>query len=327
MTYDKQKEIHYYKSFSNIISIEFNLGYPVYVSESQEFSPSNLALLGRDNGRWFMYSNGFKKGEIELERKGMHNNQNQKFENYKNDRRMIEYYPPMELDSILSKISSLSGTLIQHEAILKQEGFIIFIEAVDRSLELTLDLVSKIRGDINITVNVNKEAQEEKGIPQCIEFLKENGDYDDLELIKTVWKMRRVELKNDIAGIFLNEGTFRPKYFDSISANLIGNIKGETVKGKSNFTLNDKKNNEQSVEFEVSSYWFGDFFRNVIKTYMGSFYYWSYSDGKGMLENYFIINGKMKGEFLSGLLSHWKEPRRIKHHNYIEYIKKLKKIL
>jgi len=327
MTYNITNKIHFYKSFPNIVSIEFNLGYPVYVSDSQDFTPSNLALLGRDNGRWFMYSNGFKKGGIELERKGIQNSQNQKFKNYRNDGSMIEYYPPMELDSILNQISSLSGTMIQHEAILKQEGFTIFIETVDRSLEPTLDLIRNVKDSINIIINVNKVPEEEMEIPQCIEFLKQNGDYDDLELIKTIWKMRRVELMNDIAGIFLNEGTFRPKYFDSVSANLIGNIKGETVKGRSNFTLYYKKNNEQAVEFEVSSYWFGDFFRNVIRTYMGSFYYWSYSDGKGTLENYFIINGKMKSEFLSGLLSHWKEPRRIKHHNYIEYIKKLKKIV
>ncbi len=326
MTYNIVNEIHFYKSFPNIIAIEFNLGYPVYISDFPNFSSSNLALLGRDNGRWFMYSNGFMKAEMDSIGEKPKENEQEISRNNGDYRGMIEYYPPAQLDDVLSKISSFAGTLIQHEVILKQEGFIIFIEAIGKSLPTVLGLIDGLKESYSINVNVKAETGYNK-IPQCIEFLKENGDYNDLELIKTVWKMRRVELRNDVAGVFQNRGIFRPKYFDSVSANLIGNIIGEKIKGNSDYKIYDDNNNEKKVEFEVSSYWFGDFFRNVIKTYMGSFYYWSFSDGKGKLENYFIINGKMKNEFLSGLLSHWKEPRRMKHHNSIEYIKKLNKIL
>lgn len=335
MTYTRG-DIHFYKSLDYIISLDITLGYPVYVPSEirDDYGRAyDLALLAKEKNKWFMYSDLLTGGE-ENGNSGLRSNQSElgnreEIKIASGSPVMKEYYPPAEVDELLTSLSQLRGVLIQHEAVLKQYGFIIFIESVNETRDKAMDLVENYSGKIGMDVSlIEIDKNNDPEIPHCIKFLKENREiYDQLELVITRWKMRREEIRKDVAGIFQNQGAFRPKYFDSKSANIIANLTSDKILGDSGYTEFNKDSNEKAVEFEVSSFWFGDFFRDVIKRYMGSFYYWAYSDGRGSMENYFIINGNMKGEFLSGLMNHWKEPRRTSHHNSIKYIEKLKKII
>ncbi len=321
-----KEDIHFYKSLPYIFSLDIKLNYPMFVSDPNDPGEMDLALIGRDNDKWFLFSNnpygdkrmvGISDHSLYLEnnRNGIANNS------------MVEQFTPTQLDKYLTQFANLKGTILQHESILKPQGFTLFIETIEAQRSNVEELIIQMKDILNITYSIQEIKQGKSDIPICIKHLKDSKQFNELELIKTVWKMRRRELVNNVAGIFQNKGFFRPKYFDSTSANLIANIYEDKIKGSSNYIDFGNFNDERIVEFEVLSYWFGDFFRNVIKRYMGSFYYWSYSQGNGYLENYFIINGEMKNYFLSGLLSHWKESARLNHHNSIEYIKKLNELI
>ncbi len=326
--------IHFYKSLPFVTAVEVELGYPVIVSREMENGASHnfaLAILGRENGRWYVYSNQLSPNdEMKTSNRLKDSYDNgTTIESVPQKCKMIEYYPPIEFDDFLNSVAAIPGTIVQHLAILKEKSLTVFIESSRNAVRAVDEMVARHRpfGGINSKVETFENRDGNGEIPFFIAYLKKNyHDFSNLELIKTGWKMGRKEFRDDVAGVFENEGIFRPKYFDDVSANLIANVNRGFIKGKSNFKVIDFSSEGKMIEFSVHSRWFGEFFTNVIRRYMGSFIFWAYSDGRGNLENYFIIDGRMKGEFLSGLGRHWQEPRRIRHHNFIDYLVKLSEV-
>ncbi|MGC8655776.1 MAG: hypothetical protein ACP5TG_04690 [Thermoplasmata archaeon] len=157
-------------------------------------------------------------------------------------------------------------------------------------------------------------------------------DYSKFILIKTEWRMTEEELKNENRGIFQNEMSFKPKYFDPDTKGLIGRmvaeLKSEEIKGNvDKIILEGKGSNTKLVEFELKSKWFSDIYNDVLYPTGGSFFYWGYSNGKGIIENYYIIPGRNQIEFLKGLKKHWSEPSRAKHTNTITLVQNVEEVM
>ncbi len=157
-------------------------------------------------------------------------------------------------------------------------------------------------------------------------------DYSKFVLIKTEWRMTEDELKNENGGIFQNEMSFKPKYFDPDTEGLIGRmvaeLKSEEIKGNvDKIIIEENGSNTTLVEFKLKSKWFSDIYNDVLYPTGGSFFYWGYSNGKGILENYYIIPRRNQIEFLRGLKKHWSKPSRAKHTNTITLVQSVKEVM
>ena len=237
-------------------------------------------------------------------------------------------------DNFFNNVINFPGTIVYSLIMLGEHNTIFAIKVPQEflsdvsSLLMEFILDSRFQLDVSLLDNENSFPE-----PSFIKFIKSfRLDYSKFILIKTEWKMTEEELMNENRGIFQNEMSFKPKYFDTDDEGLVGRmvaeLKSEDIKGNVNkVIIEGKGKNTKLVEFDLKSKWFSDIYNDILYPMGGSFFYWGYSDGRGTLENYYIIPARNQMEFLKGLKKHWSEPSRVKHINAISYVNNLGEVM
>ncbi len=227
-----------------------------------------------------------------------------------------------------------SGSLVYSVTELGENDTLMAFKFPDTSsietASILLDYIINAPFQIDILYLENENLYRE---PSFFKLLKSfRIDYKEFILIKTEWKMTEEELINENGGIFQNEMSFKPKYFDPDTNGLVGKMIAETksvdIKGRVGKKIIEEMNgNAVLVEFEIKSKWFSDIYQDVLYPIGGPFFYWGYSDGKGILENYYVIPAGNQIDFLKGLKKHWSEPSRAKHTNTITLVQNIDVIM
>ncbi len=232
-------------------------------------------------------------------------------------------------NDFLDTLANTDGVIIYSVALMGLNDTIVgikFPESVSLKVsDLILNYINSAPFDVEI-LKLDKENDDD--IPSFFKFHNLiKFDYSKLLLIKTRWEMTGEELKEQNGGIYLNEMKFTIKLFDPESAPIIGefssDVSPQNVKGNAKFKIIGG-NTGRIVEFDIKSKWFHDFYEDVVKPTSGPFFYWGYSDGKGNIDNYYIIPKRNQVLFLKGLKKHWSEPSRVNHKNMIMIIENLK---
>ncbi len=235
-------------------------------------------------------------------------------------------------NDFLDTLANTEGVIIYSVALMGLNDTIIgikFPESVSLKVsDLILNYINSAPFDVEI---LKMEKENDDDMPSFFKFHNlVKFDYSKLILIKTRWEMISEEVKDQNEGIFLNEMKFTIKLFDPESAPIIGefpsDVSPKDVKGNSKFKIIGG-NTGKIVEFDIKSKWFHDFYEDVIKPTSGPFFYWGYSDGKGNIDNYYIIPERNQVLFLKGLKKHWSEPSRANHKNMIMIIENLKETI
>jgi len=237
-------------------------------------------------------------------------------------------------ENFFNNIINLPGTIVYSLVMLGEKDTLYAIKFPEKFLSDVSSILMDFILDSPLRVDVlllNKENYFPE--PSFIKLIKSfKLDYSKYTLIKTEWKMTEEELRNENRGIFQNEMSFKPKYFGMEAEGLVGRmvaeLKSEDIKGNVNKAIIEGNGkNAQLVEFDLKSKWFHDIYNDVLYPMGGSFFYWGYSDGRGTLENYYIIPARNQMEFLKGLKKHWSEPSRVKHINTISYVNNLGEVM
>lgn len=234
-----------------------------------------------------------------------------------------------EVNDLLNSLAEIKGVVIYSFSLLGSSNTLYAFKYPDSSSETVTKLVmdrivlSRIPMDI-----LSLDNDRDERIPGFFRFNQfGNIDLTKLILIKTEWNLNDEELKLETGGIFQNEMTFIPKYLamdtPAIFANLHNRTEKSGIGGDAPFTIIQEGDYAKDVIFEYRSKWFHDFFRDVISNINGSFFYWGYSNGKGAVNNFYIMNKSMEWEFLVGLRKHWNEKSRSKHVNKVVFVKNL----
>ncbi len=236
------------------------------------------------------------------------------------------------LNDFLESLADIEGVIIYGVALMGLNDTILGIKFPESVSYKVTNLILKLIKSAPFDVEILKLEKENDGdIPS---FFKFNNlvkfDYSKLLLIKTRWEMTSEELKGQNKRIFLNEMRFQPKIFESydspIYAEFSSYISPQDVKGNAKFKIIGG-NTGKIVEFDIKSKWFHDFYEDVIKPTRGPFFYWGYSDGRGNLDNYYIVPERNQVLFLKGLEKQWSEPSRANHKNIILKVDNLKETI
>ena len=295
------------------------------------------AALVRINKKWFLYIDKLKF----LPNKDLNaiaDIMNSEFEKYDNDivveidGKAIKRGVTKISNEFLNGLAETRGVIIYSIALMGLHDVLIAIKYPESVASIVDDLYFKYIQSANYNVEiVILEKEEERDIPSFFRFHNLiHIDFSKLLLVETVWNMKDDELKNENNGVFQNEMTFKPKYFDPESSPLYGEIVGNVlaldIKGNADFEIISNGEKLKLVEFKIKSRWFFDLYNDIIRPLNGAFFYWGYSDGNYNLENYYIIPMRNEIEFLKGINKHWSEPSRAHHINVIKHVEPLNEV-
>ncbi|MGC9294454.1 MAG: hypothetical protein ACP5E8_04175 [Thermoplasmata archaeon] len=236
-------------------------------------------------------------------------------------------------NQFLNGLAETEGVIIYSVALMGQHDVLIAIKYPETVASAVDDLYFEYINSVNYNVEiVTLEKEHEGDIPSFFKFHNIiNIDYSRLLMIKTVWNMKMDESRNENEGIFQNEMTFKPKFFDPESSPLYGeivaNLKEKEIKGRAEFKIISNSEEGRLIEFRIKSKWFYDFYNDVVRPLNGPFFYWGYSNGKNVHENYYIIPIRNEIEFLKGISKHWGEQSRAHHNNVITYVEPLNEVV
>lgn len=228
-------------------------------------------------------------------------------------------------------VFEIPGTVISPMAGLNSKYTVIGIKyprsQSQKVTELIMNYIDNSRIDVSILYLDNEDDME----PFFLKLMKILGiKLNEYVLIKTVWNMDDMNMLHENHGIFQNDMTFEPKICDPDNPGLIATINKEKYKGKvmgnAPFSIVGDFENNYVVEFKLGSKWFKDFYNDIIHPMGGEFYYWGHSNGKGILENYYVIRKDNLSTFMNGLRKHWNEKSRAEHRNMIERVENLDNI-
>ncbi len=229
-------------------------------------------------------------------------------------------------------VFKVPGTVISPMAGLNSDYTVIGIkypQSQSHSItELIMDYVKNSRIDISL-IQIDME---DKNYPLFLKLMKLlEIELNEYVLIKTIWQMDYENILNENQGVFQNEMIFEPKIFDPNNPGLVGSVinsnGNQKIKGTSPFDIVENFGDNYLVQFDLKSNWFRDFYNDIIHPIGGEFYYWGYSNGKNVVENYYVIRRDNLGIFMNGLRKHWNEKSRANHHNIIESVIGLEKLV
>lgn len=296
------------------------------------------AGLVRNNGEWFLLIDKFRslpKNEIMSIRDSMNADLGKRANKtmVEIDEKTLRRRFDDSSNKFLNGIAQTPGAIIYTVALVGLNDFLLAFKYPESSTDYVDKLYFDFIDSSNFKIEVVTLGQEKgNDIPSFFRFHNLiKIDYDNLVLIKTVWRMSDEEMKVENRGIFQNEMVFKPKYFDPESSPIYGQLVAEVgrdkIKGNAEFEIVSRTESGKVVEFKFYSKWFNDFYKDVIASINGPFFYWGYSDGENELENYYVLPVRNETEFLKGLKKHWSEHSRAKHVNMIVSVENLKDII
>jgi len=104
---------------------------------------------------------------------------------------------------------------------------------------------------------------------------------------------------------------------------MIANIFNSEIRGKSGYKVIESNADGKVILLEHKTYFFSHLRKYLGLKILRPFYFWSYSDGKGKVNNFFIMEQESLEGFLEGIYDFWNDPMRRHHNNTLKYIGKI----
>ncbi|MCL4412961.1 MAG: hypothetical protein M1526_06385 [Candidatus Thermoplasmatota archaeon] len=290
--------------------------------------------LVREKNDWAIYINQYialPLDEIDLIVKKMNSEYSAKGynENVTLEGKFIVRRLSSELNDFLDSLIRTPGVIVYSIVMLGENDTLFAFKYSNTEAEAVTKLLTEPMSHQSLGFEVLYINDERLGkLPGFFKFASYVSlNFSDFVLVSTKWEISPDNIKNQNEGIFQNEMYFKPKFFgESLSpiyGQLVTAVKGEEIKGNSKFRLVGKRDEGKNVEFDVRSYWFNDFYNKVIRNINGAFTYWGYCDGKGEVDNYYVIYENVLRDFLLGIKMLWGAEARMNHYNYITTVSNL----
>lgn len=232
-----------------------------------------------------------------------------------------------DFNRFYNSIADLEGTKIYPFALMGEKEVLIGFEYTDGSSseisKLLLDFIRSSEGKVGIRT-LGRSFAVSGDIPAFYQLYGEifNGNHNFI-MVKTEWQMTEDEMNSENGGIFLNRCIVRPKYFDVDSVPMIANIFNSEIRGKSGYKVIESNADGKVILSEHKTYFFSHIRKYLGLKILRPFYFWSYSDGKGNVNNFFIMEQESLEGFLEGIYDFWNDPMRRHHNNTLKYIGKI----
>ncbi len=281
-------------------------------------------LLGNEGGKWFFYRR--IRNELNLEERELlqeHASRMGMGLVLEGATNIIKMAIPEPQGKFYSDINKIAGCRISPITFQRSGSVFISIEFPStRRTEISDLVMDYISGDLPFKRRLVYVGPSRGNLPYLLNMYSATGNsLGDLILVKTQWAFSGDEKGSEVGGIFQNKGILVPKQFviggtDELiwkleSTDIMGNVAQEVV---------DEKNG--IVEMKVTSRYFSDFYRNLVKNYCGVSFFGIRCENE-MLVNYFIVEKHTIQDFLRGLYMQWSSEARKNHHNYLVEVRNL----
>ncbi len=242
------------------------------------------------------------------------------------DRSLIRS-PSDDFNRFYNSIADLEGTKIYPFALMGEKEVFIGFEYTDGSSseisKILLDFIKRSEGKVGIR-RLDRSHAVDGNTPAFYQLYGEEfGGNRDFIVVKTEWQMTEDEMNTENGGVFLNRCVVRPKYFDVNSVPMVAEVFDHEIMGKSGYRIIESKEDGEVVLFNHKTYFFSHMRKYLGLRILRPLYFWSYSDGKGKVSNYYVMERESLGGFLEGLQDFWNDPMRKHHNNTLKYVGKI----
>ncbi len=236
---------------------------------------------------------------------------------------MLQIGLPSQSWDAINGITATPGCRISPNVLQKGGDLYFLVEfhesAIPKASSLILDFVSNVE---EIESNLIYYGKEQNGLSKLLSYyFSETDPLDNFLFVKTGWNFDSETVKIENEGVFQNNGTFIPKYFENNGRiSMIAKLENSTVLGSASHITVDES--ERLYEFQFSSHFMKDFYENVVEQYSGPVFYRMKVE-PGKLTNYYIVETSKKINFFKSLSRHWMMPHRGNHENIVEQVETL----